>query len=683
MEFKLLGPLEVRDGSEPVVVAGRKQRALLARLLLDANRTVARERLIDDLWGEGVPESAQKMVQIYVSQLRKVLPPDMLQTRPPGYAIEVDPAAIDRVRFEQLRLEGQAAHAAGNAALAAQRFNEALGLWRGDALAEFQEPFARAEAARLAELYLACVEARLAADLDRGRHAEPVAELEPLVARHPLREGLRAQQMLALYRSGRQSEALAAYHAFRTHLGAELGLEPSAPLRELERRILRQDADLDLVTAAPPPPAVAAADVQYVTSGDISIAYQVVGAGPVDLVLVHGSVCSFQPGWERRQIASFYTRLAAIGRLIQFDKRGTGLSDRMSGIAALEERMDDVRAVMDAVDSRRAVLLGISEGGPMVTLFAATYPQRTAGIVLMGAFARRLWAPDYPIGTRPEDTWWGAPDVEAWGLPMARRFVDERAPSLAGDEDAYRWYASYLVRGASPGAAMQLARMNSEIDVRRVLPSIHVPTLVLYREREHLAAPSLYMGERIPGARIVSLPGADHLPWEGAQEDVLREIEQFVGRLDLEPEPDRVLATVLVIEADGTEEACDLVRADVSQFRGTELALTHDTLIATFDGPARAIRCASVLMQRARSHGRRARAGLHTGEYELRGDLRNALPVSVASGLKERAESGEVLVSSTVRDLVAGSGLVFSAREQDPLRVEGVPEAWSVYAVAA
>jgi pimeloyl-ACP methyl ester carboxylesterase/DNA-binding SARP family transcriptional activator len=629
-----------------------------------------------------VPESAPKMVQIYVSQLRKVLPQDAIRTRPPGYAIELDPEAIDVVRFERLRLEGEAAHAAGNAPLAAQRFREALALWRGDPLAEFQEPFARAEAGRLEELHVACIEARIDADLDRGRHAELAAELEVLVARYPLREGLRAQQLLALYRSGRQSEALAAYHAFRTHLADELGLEPSARLKDLERRILRQDPELEVQAAVVSRP-VATPDVQYVTSGDVSIAYQVVEEGPVDLVLVHGWVCSFQPGWERPQIASFYRSLASMGRLIHFDKRGTGLSDRVSGIAALEERMDDVRAVMDAVGSRRAVLLGISEGGPMVTLFAATYPERTAGIVLMGSFARRLWAPDYTIGTRVEDTWWTNPDLEAWGLPMAKRFVDERAPSLAGDEEAYRWYASYLVRGASPGAAVHLSRMNAEIDVRHVLPSIHVPTLVLYREREYMREASRYMGERIPGARVVALPGADHLPWEGLQEDVTREIGEFVERVRDVAEPDRVLATVLVVEADGTAEACDVIREDVARFRGNELALTTDTLVATFDGPARAIRCASALMDLARSVGRHARAGLHTGECELVGEVLGGIPVTVASGLKDRAEPGEVLVTSTVRDLVAGSGLVFSEREREPLRVDDVPGEWRVFAALA
>jgi DNA-binding SARP family transcriptional activator/pimeloyl-ACP methyl ester carboxylesterase len=680
MEVKLLGPLEASDGRTPIVLAGRKPRALLARLLLDVNRTVASDRLIDDLWGDDVPESAPKMVQVYVSQLRKVLPPGVLSTRPPGYAIELDPEAIDVVRFERLRLEGEAAHAAGNAELAAQRYREALALWRGDALAEFPEPFARSEAARLEELHLACIEARIDADLDRGRHAELPAELEVLVARHPLREALRAQQLLALYRSGRQSEALAAYQAFRALLADELGLEPSARLRELERRILVQDPELEL-RSPPAAPVVAAPEVRYVTSGEVSIAYQVLGDGPLDLVLVHGWVCSFQPGWERPQIASFYRSLASMGRLIQFDKRGTGLSDRVSGIAALEERMDDVRAVMDAAGSRRAVLLGISEGGPMVTLFAATYPERTAGVVLMGSFARRLWAPDYPLGTRLEDTWWSNPDLEAWGLPMAKRFVDERAPSLTGDEDAYRWYASYLVRGASPGAAVHLSRMNAEIDVRHVLPSIHVPALVLYREREYLREAAQYMGERIPGARVAALPGADHLPWEGAQLDVIREIEAFVDTVREEPELDRVLATVLLIQADGTREACDLVREIVARFRGRELTMTDDVLVASFDGPARAIRCASALLDFGRSVGRPARAGLHTGECEIVDGVLAGIPVTMAGGLKDRAEWGEVLVSSTVRDLVSGSGIVFAERDREPLRVDGVPGEWPVYAV--
>src|SRR5829696_9387976 len=455
MRFRVLGPLEVRDGDVQVQLGGRRQKALLARLLLDANRTVSAERLIDDLWGEDVPDTAAKMVQIYVSQLRKLLPPGMLVTSSPGYALQVEPEAIDVVRFMRLREEGRAALTAGDPATAFARLREALGLWRGAALAEFPEPFAAVEAAHLEERHLACLEDRIDADLALGRHADLVGELEALVTRLPLRERVRGQLMLALHRSGRHAEALDAYRRFRETLDRELGLEPSPSLRDIERRILQHDAALDLPAPSglPAPPARdrrpaaslpatdgAAAETRFVESGDIAIAYQVVGSGPLDLVLVHGWVCGFAAGWEREQIARFYRRLASMGRLILFDKRGTGLSDRVKGVAPLEERMDDVRAVMDAAGSSRAAVLGVSEGGPMVSLFAATYPERTAALVAMGTFARRRLAPDYPIDVPNLD-----PSTAEWGLPIARRFVRERAPSIADDEEAVRWYASYLV----------------------------------------------------------------------------------------------------------------------------------------------------------------------------------------------------------------------------------------------
>src|SRR5215217_7370400 len=379
MRFAILGPLEVHDGDAPVRLGGRRQRALLARLLLDHNRTVSVDRLVDDLWGEDVPDSAVKMIHIYVSQLRKLLPDGPLVTRPPGYAIELEPEAIDVVRFTRLRGQGRAALAGGDLATASVSLREGLALWRGAALAEFSEPFALAESAHLEELHLACLEDRIEADLALGRHADLVGELEALVVSLPLRERLRGQLMLALHRSGRHAEALDAYRRLRETLDRELGLEPSPSLRDIERRILQHDAALDLPAPSglPAPPARdrrpaaslpatdgAAAETRFVESGDIAIAYQVVGSGPLDLVLVHGWVCGFAAGWEREQIARFYRRLASMGRLILFDKRGTGLSDRVKGVAPLEERMDDVRAVMDAVGSRRAArgLGGRSDG---------------------------------------------------------------------------------------------------------------------------------------------------------------------------------------------------------------------------------------------------------------------------------------------------------------------------------
>ncbi|HSD80514.1 MAG TPA: alpha/beta fold hydrolase, partial [Solirubrobacteraceae bacterium] len=626
MEFRLLGPLEARTGGAVVALGGRRQRALLARLLLDANRTVAVDRLVDDLWGEDVPDSAVKMVQIYVSRLRKALPGDVLRTRAPGYVIEVPPDALDLERFRRLAGEGRAALAAGDAATASERLRAALALWRGPALAEFGEPFARAEAGHLDELRLACLEERIDADLALGLGPGLVGELEALIARHPLRERLRAQHLVALYRAGRQAEALDAYQEHRRSLDEELGIEPSARLKELQRLILRQDPALDAPAAGDGAAAAGArgrseaapGDVRYARSGDLSIAYQVVGDGPLDLVLVHGWVCGFHAGWERPQLAGFYRGLGEMGRLILFDKRGTGLSDRVRGVATLEERMDDVRAVMDAAGSERAALLGISEGGPMAALFAATYPERTVALVAMGTFARRTPAPDYPIDI---PTLRIVP--EEWGLPVARRWVESRAPSIAHDEDAVRWYASYFARGASPAAAAALRRMNDEIDVRHVLPTIHVPTLVVHRTHEYLAEATAYMGERIPGAEVVALAGGDHVPWEGDQDAVLDAIRGFLEARGAEAAPDRVLTTVLCLrdgQDDGDAEArAALVRDRVARFRGREIAPAGGAPRAGFDGPARALRCAHALLAATGGSAGGLRAGVHTGECEVVG----------------------------------------------------------------
>jgi DNA-binding SARP family transcriptional activator/pimeloyl-ACP methyl ester carboxylesterase len=674
MEFRILGPLEVRDGDAALALGGGKQRALLARLLLAAGRTIAVERLVDDLWGESAPGSAVKMVQIYVSQLRRLLPEGMLVTRRPGYVLEVEPERIDVVRFARLREEGRAALASGDAAGAAATLRAGLALWRGTALGEFSEPFAAVERAHLEELHLACLEDRIDADLAVGRHDDLAGELERLVGGHPLRERLRGQLMLALYRAGRHAEALDAYRRFRAALDAELGIAPSPALRDLERRILQHDAGLELRSRSHPAAGAAPArggvapghsGTRFAQNGDVSIAYQVVGDGPLDLVLVHGWVCSFDPGWERDQIARFYRRLASFGRLILFDKRGTGLSDRVAGVAPLEDRMDDVRAVMDAVGSERAALLGISEGGPMVALFAATYPERTAALVAMGTFARRTPAPDYPFEIPAL-----SPSAEEWGLPIARAFVEQRTPSLAGDEEAVRWYASYFLRGASPGAAIALRAMNDEIDVRHVLPTIGVPTLVLYRSQEYLREATRYMGDHIPGARVVELPGADHLPWEGDQDDVLGEIERFLATVGADRGPERILATILTTRLGGGEVGDSepalrlqaLVRNQLPRFRGEALGTSSSATTARFDGPARAIRCACAVVDLAAARGLDVRAGLHTGECAVLDGGATSAAAAISARIAALAQPGEVLVSSTVRDLVAGSAIEFEER---------------------
>ena len=492
--------------------------------------------------------------------------------------------------------------------------------------------------------------------------------------------------MLSLYRSGRQAEALEAYRALRATLHDQLGLEPSVALRELQRRILRQDPRLDLpagaerapLPAAPPLAAVPAqpaahGEIRYVRSGDVSIAYQVLGDGPLDLVLVHGWVSRIRRRLEREPPPpASYRRLASFGRLILFDKRGTGLSDRVTGVAPLEERMDDVRAVMDAVGSERAALLGISEGGPLVALFAATYPERTAALVAMGTFARRTPAPGYPINLPYLD-----PRPEDWGLPIAREFVEQRAPSIRDDEEAIRWYASYIVRGASPSAAQTLHEMNTEIDVRSVLPTIGVPTLVIYREDEYLRDATQYMGDHIPGATVRALPGADHLPWEGDQDGVLDAIGGFLADMRDEQGPDRILTTVLCTRAAAPDSGPfdALVRNQLPRFRGAALPGAGGGVSARFDGPARAARCARALVEGAAARGLDVRAGVHTGELAVAGGAASGPAVDVSAEIAAAAGAGEVLVSLTVRDLVAGSGIAFRER--------GTLQGWRLFTAGA
>jgi DNA-binding SARP family transcriptional activator/pimeloyl-ACP methyl ester carboxylesterase len=694
VEFRLLGPLEVIAGAAPSPIASGKQAALLAVLLLSANRTVARDRIVDELWGADVPESAQKMVQIHVSQLRKVLPEPRLHTRPPGYLLEVGDDELDLARFERLVADGRDALSRGDAAEAAALLRRADGLWRGPALAEFAEAFARQESARLEELRLAALEWRIEAELALGRHSELVGELQTLTARYPLRERLRAHQLLALYRSGRHAEALASYQALRRTLDEELGIEPSPALRELERRILRQDRGLDPESASavvrpvrevPYRPAEGyAADVRYARSGDVRIAYQVVGEGPLDLVLVHGWVCTFQPGWEHPPLAAFYRRLASLGRLILFDKRGTGLSDRISPDQPqdLETRIDDVRAVLDDVGCTRAVVLGVSEGGAMSALFSALYPERTDALVLMGTFARVLRAPDYPIGLSDEEYQprLDADEADDWARAVTTEWLGRVGPHLLDDPEALRWYVSYVARGSSPAANRATRLMNREIDVRDVLPTIAVPTLVLYRAGEHFREATRYMGERIAAARVVELPGDDHLPWEGETEPLLGEIERFVTGTRAGVEPDRVLATLLHVDVpDGVAESwLRAARTELARFRGREVERAGAGLLATFDGPARAVRCGLVIAAALRPLGLDARAGVHAGEVEQEGGGLRGVAVDVVARIAAAARPGEVLVSGTVRDIVVGSELVFEERGEREL--DGLPGSRRVYA---
>ncbi|HSL63436.1 MAG TPA: adenylate/guanylate cyclase domain-containing protein [Gaiellaceae bacterium] len=438
---------------------------------------------------------------------------------------------------------------------------------------------------------------------------------------------------------------------------------------------------------------------RYARSGGVNIAYQVVGDGPFDLVVIPIWVSHLEQAWEEPSLAAFYGRLAAFSRLILFDKRGTGLSDRVAddALPSLEERMDDVRAVMDAVGSREAALFGMHEGGTMAILFAATYPERVRALVTFGAFARRLWAPDHPWGRTADDrAAWVGEIVSAWGGPVG---LDRVAPSRAGDEGFAVWWASYLRHGASPGAAAAMARMNDEIDVRPVLGAVHVPTLVVHRvdDRRVDVEEARFLAAEIPGATLVELPGEDHLPWAGDPAAVLDEVELFLTGTRRGPEPDRVLASLLFTDVVGSTRLAAslgdrrwrellgrhdrLVRAAIEQWRGREVDTTGDGFFAAFDGPARAVRCARAAVEAVRTLGLELRAGVHTGEVEVDGDDVRGIAVHIAARVAALAGPGEVLVSQTVADLVAGSGLAFEERGEHELR--GVPGRWRLAAVRA
>jgi pimeloyl-ACP methyl ester carboxylesterase len=438
---------------------------------------------------------------------------------------------------------------------------------------------------------------------------------------------------------------------------------------------------------------------RYARSDGLHIAYQVVGDAPLDLVFIPGWVSNVEECWELPALAAFLERLASFSRLILFDKRGTGLSDRtpIENLPGLEERMDDVRAVLDAVGSEQAALFGHSEGGSMSVLFAATYPQRTRALVTFGIFARRRRTSDYPWA--PDDLDREATIREIEQEWVTADLVRPLAPSRSDDPTFLNQVARYFRRSASPGAAVALLRMNTEIDVRAVLPAIKVPTLVLHRtnDRDALLQEGRWIASQIPGATFVELPGADHLFWAGDTDAVLAEIETFLTGVRPTPEPERVLATVLYTDVvASTETAARLgdrrwrelldshrldVRSALARWRGEEIDTAGDGFLAVFDGPARAVRCAMAIRDSAAGQGIQIRAGLHTGEIERRGTDLAGIAVHIGARVIAAAGAGEVVASSTVRDLVAGSGIQFADRGMHTLK--GVPDEWRLFTVIA
>ncbi len=433
-------------------------------------------------------------------------------------------------------------------------------------------------------------------------------------------------------------------------------------------------------------------ETRYAKSGDVHVAYQVFGSGAVDLVFVPGFISNVEHYWLDPSHARWLKRLARFARVISFDKRGTGLSDRVSTMPGMDQRMDDVRAVMDAAGSRSAALLGVSEGGSLAALFAATHPERCRALVLYGAFAEfRYW---FPTRERLErffdyaETGWGTgANIAVW------------APSRKDDQAFKAWFAQRERAGASPAAVIALMQMNSEIDIRPVLPIIQVPTLIIHRtdDRAVSVEGARALARDIPNARLLELAGEDHLPYIGENADrIVDEIEEFVTGSRAEVEPDRVLATVLFTDIINSTERTSamgdrawhalldrhhhLVRHHLRQFGGSEVKALGDGFLATFDRPARAVRCAANIVEAVRALGLEVKAGVHAGEIEISDQDIAGIAVHVAARIAAIAQGGQVLVSRTVRDLVAGSNLRFA--DQGTRTLKGLSEEIQVFSVA-
>lgn len=438
-------------------------------------------------------------------------------------------------------------------------------------------------------------------------------------------------------------------------------------------------------------------ETRYTQSGEVSIAYQVLGDGPLDFVMVPGFVSHLEQSWEDPKFNRFLRKLASFSRLILFDKRGTGLSDRISGQPTLEERMDDVRAVMDAVDSQQATIFGVSSGGPMSVLFAATYPDRTSALVLYGSVVKGQSTPDFPWGlTSDRAKFQGMLEKwrKEWGGPCG---IETRSPSAAEDETYRQWWAKFLRLSASPSAVIKIFELNYAIDVRDILPTIRVPALVLHRVGDRMVPieQGRYHAKHIPGAKYVELDGEDHTLWVGDTESIANEIQAFLTGEQSPIESDRVLATVLFTDiVDSTKQAAEVgdsrwkeildthnsvILREIERFRGRAIRSTGDGYLAVFDGPGRAIRCGEATRRELGQLGIQVRTGVHTGEIDLMGEDVGGIAVNIAARVLAEAAPSEIWVSRTVKDLVFGSG--FNFIERGTYSLKGVPGEWNLFSV--
>ncbi|MDG4885042.1 alpha/beta fold hydrolase [Mesorhizobium sp. WSM4884] len=686
----------------------RKARAMMAYLALQSGHSQPREKLAALLWGIHGEAQARMSLRQAVSTVRKAIHASgggRFLTDGASIALHLDDFDFDVARFEALA-----------ASSAPEELEQALAVYRGDLLEghglkeELFEDWLRVERERLRAIAVAALD-RLVAHYSAANDPASCARAATrLIAMEPLREDIHRALMRAYATQGRINLALKQYELCRDGLQRNLQLPPEPETRQLYEtlRVRRTTSPSSpahqvssLSTPGLPPDSQAQAigptafasepmrpPTHYVKSAGINIAYQVTGDGPIDMIYVPGWVSNLDLAWQSPRLAHVLRRLGTFSRLIRLDKRGTGLSDRNVGLPTLEERMQDVRAVLDAVGSRRTVLFGSSEGGPMCMLFAATYPERTAALVLNGTYASGRWSKEYPWARTAEQVDEDLAAVERqWGKPAD---MSNAAPSLVEDTFEREWFAAYLRNSASPAEAIALWRWGTEIDVRDILSAIHVPTLIVQRTGDRWVRPEegRYLASHIEGARYVELAGRDHVIWGEDCDRLVDKIHSFVtGALPAVP-AERVLVSVLsivirgllpVAGGDPIGRHLEEIRSEILFAEGRLIKHSGNSLLAVFQRPTRSIQCAIAIRSRFQQSGFDVRSAVHIGECEERGGDFSGTAIELASRLNDRARPGEIIASRTVRDLVVGSGLAF--KESGEMRASGLPGGLQLFSV--
>ena len=672
LELSLLGTTHIELDSQSVEIERRKASAMLIYLAM-TGESHSRDALATMLWPELDQSRARAALRRNLSVLNSALAGDWLLADRESISLAGDSGLWLDVHAFHTHLAVVQEHSVHPddqpCAECIASLAEAVSLYRDDFLSGFtlrdSPQFDDWQFFHTEEL-----RRQMAGALERlvrwlgtqGEFESAITHARRWLALDTLQEAAHRHLMQLYAWSDQRNAALRQYQECARVLEEELGIAPERETSQLYEAIKagHQQSSAPVTLVRP--------ETQYAKSGDNYIAYQVIGDGPLDLIFIPGFISHIEYAWQEPRYVRLLQRLSSFTRLIVFDKRGTGLTDRPTAPFALEDHMDDVQAVMDAAGSQRAALLGVSEGGPLSCLFAATYPERTTALILYGIFAKGTKSDDFPWMLTGEQ-WdrWKAMMVTSWGSSQS---LAHFAPSMVDDEHFKKWWAKLLRLGSSPGAAMAHIEMLRQIDIRPILPTIRVPTLVVHRRSDKIVRidAGRYVTENIPGAQYAELEGDDHLWHVGDSDSILDAVEKFLADIQSTVVPERVLATVLATEASGPDDQRrlddyqQLMLKTIVRFRGRQADSRNGFLLATFDGPSRAIQCASTISAAAQQMGIEVRAGLHTGECVFVGNDVSGAAVDIAAGVMAHASAGEVMVSNTVKDLVAGSGINFEDR---------------------